>query len=153
MKPSSVLFILSRSTKQVSENKKAEKGRFLLIGGINTLIDFGTLFILTSFGLPIFASNIASTSLAFSFSFFANKKFTFKSQNSDLKRQIPLFIIVTLFGLWVLQIIVIQLLSPPLVAAGLSLTAALFVAKICAIIVTLIWNYTLYSRVVFKENA
>ena len=52
--------------------------RFGLVGGVNTALDFGLLFMFKAFGLPIGLANIVSTSIAFVFSFFANKKYTFK---------------------------------------------------------------------------
>ena len=131
---------------------KRQKASFIAIGGINTCIDFGLLFLLKSLGLPVISANLISTSAAFCFSFFANKKYTFKTNNANLKREIFLFIIVTLFGLWVLQTIVIQLISMMLANSGLPTALILFIAKISATIVSLIWNYTMYSRVVFKHD-
>ena len=61
--------------------KHETKLRFGLIGGLNTLLDFGLLFAFSSIlGVPKLFANILSTSVAFVFSFFANKKYTFKSQ-------------------------------------------------------------------------
>lgn len=129
----------------------SQKVRFLTVGVANTAIDFGLLFTLKALGLPTINANIISTTAAFCFSFFANKKYTFKSTGANLKREIGLFIIVTLFGLWVLQTIVIQLVQGALSGSGLGDQAILFIAKILAIAVTLVWNYTLYSRFVFKK--
>ena len=131
---------------------KDEKARFIVVGGANTLIDFGLLFLLKSLGLPTIGANIISTTSAFIFSFFANKKYTFRAKGTNLKREITLFIIVTLFGLWVLQTIVIKVVVALLSGTHLSDDAALFIAKICATGVSLVWNYTFYSRVVFKKD-
>lgn len=150
MKRKNDLSILSRSTTHMT-SKTAEKARFVLVGMTNTVIDFGVLFILGSLGLPVLTANIISTTIAFCFSFFANRKFTFKAIDGNLKRQIPLFIIVTLFGLWVLQTIVISLISPPLTEMGITGSLNTLVAKVIATIITLIWNYTLYSRLVFRK--
>ena len=130
----------------------SQKIRFIAIGGINTAIDFSVLFTLKSLGLPVVSANIISTFCAFCFSFVANKKFTFKTDNSNIRREIILFILVTLFGLWVLQGIVIQLLTLILSGTTLPDGLILFIAKICATIVSLTWNYTLYSRFVFKKD-
>ena len=130
--------------------KNNQKTRFLGVGAINTLIDFGILFILKSVGIPVVPANITSTTIAFCVSFFANKKYTFRTKNTNIKRELLLFIIVTLFGLWVLQTVVIHLVSTLLVESGLSSDAILLIAKICATAVSLTWNYILYSRVVFK---
>lgn len=127
----------------------SKKVRFLTVGVANTLIDFSILFTLKALGLPTISANIISTTAAFCFSFFANKKYTFKTTGGNLKREITLFVIVTLFALWVLQTIVIKLVQAALVHSGLDEQITLFIAKILAVCVTLVWNYTFYSRFVF----
>lgn len=124
-----------------SPSKNRQKIRFLLVGGTNTAIDFGLLFILNTLGLPRVPSNTISTGVAFIFSFFANRNFTFSANSGNIKKQMTLFIVVTLFGLWVIQPIIISLISN------------LLVGKIIATAVTLVWNYLFYSRLVFKKEA
>jgi putative flippase GtrA len=136
----------------VAIKNKSEKLRFGTVGVVNTLIDFSVLFFLKWLGIPIFVANIGSTTTAFCFSFFANKKYTFKSIGGNVKREVILFVIITLFGLWVLQTGVIFLVTQALLSVVMSDDLRVFIAKILAIIVSLIWNYTLYSRVVFKRK-
>ncbi len=131
---------------------KRQKASFVAVGAINTILDFGTLFILKSLGLPAVSANIISTSVAFCFSFFANKKYTFKTTDTNVKREIVLFIIVTLFGLWGLQTIIIHFALGPLESTGMVPSLALFLAKMLASVVSLTWNYFWYSRVIFKQN-
>lgn len=133
--------------------KHAEKARFALVGSANTSIDFGILFILTFFfGIDKIVANYFSTGIALMFSFFANKSFTFQHQEGDAKKQFLLFLIITLVGLWVLQPFVIlvcgKLLIPYLKNQAINLLAT----KLIATIISLIWNYLLYSRFVFKKN-
>ena len=128
--------------------KHESKIRFALVGGTNTAIDFGILFLLHSLGLNKYIANIVSTSVAFVFSFFANRSFTFKSKKNAGKQVIP-FLVVTLTGLWVLQPAVIWAVLIPL--GNLDQNIALFIAKLIATVVSLIWNYILYSRFVFKD--
>lgn len=125
---------------------------FATIGGANTVIDFGILFVLKMLGVPVIAANIISTSVAFVFSFIMNRKYTFKSAGGDIKRELPLFIGVTLFGLWVLQNIVIWLILPVIKGSGLPENTALLGAKLAATCVSLVWNYIMYDRVVFKHK-
>lgn len=135
--------------------KKHEiKLRFGIVGGLNTVIDFGLLFAFSSIlGIPRGLANIMSTSVAFMFSFFANKRYTFQSSNKEnIVREILLFTLVTLFGLWVIQGLIIHFLSPALTSFGLSDNLALLSSKLIATIASLTWNYLLYSRVVFKKN-
>jgi putative flippase GtrA len=71
-----------------------------------------------------------------------------------VKREIALFIAVTLFGLWVLQNLVITLASPAI--ANLLQTndqSTLLVAKLAATVVSMVWNYFMYDRVVFKNKS
>lgn len=65
--------------------KHADKLRFIIVGSINTVIDFSILFTLaTIFNTPKELANFISTFIAFLFSFFANKKYTFKSTSKNL---------------------------------------------------------------------
>lgn len=132
---------------------KAQKGRFISVGIINTALDFGVLFGLKALGLPAIPANIISTTAAFCFSFFANKKYTFKSASSNVKRELLLFLVITLFGLWVLQSAVIYITSILLTPLALSTDVSLLIAKLAATFVSLTWNYVLYSRVVFKKES
>ena len=125
---------------------------FAAIGALNTALDFGILFALKSFGLPAIAANTVSTSVAFIFSFVMNRKYTFKSSGQNVKRELVLFIAVTLFGLWVLQNIVIWLLTPVGLGFGWSDDTAVLVAKLVATGVSLVWNYIMYDKVVFKKS-
>jgi putative flippase GtrA len=135
----------------VIAKNSSQKVRFLTVGVANTAIDFGLLFTLKALGLPAISANIISTTAAFCFSFVANKKYTFKSTGANLKREIGLFVVVTLFALWVIQTIVINITQVALSDTGLDDGLILLIAKILATAFTLVWNYTLYSRVVFKK--
>ena len=131
---------------------KTEKARFVIVGGINTAIDFGVLFTLTFLGIDKIIANYISTTCGLIFSFFANKSFTFQTTTTS-KKQFVLFIIVTLTGLWVLQPLVIwlstMLLSPLIPSSAICL----FIAKLAATAVSLTWNYLFYSRIVFKKTS
>ena len=134
--------------------KHETKLRFGVIGGFNTILDFGLLFAFSSFfGVPRGFANVLSTSVAFVFSFFANKRYTFKSSDKEnVVRQMVLFTIVTLFGLWVIQGLIIHFLSPVIASFGFSSELALLGSKLVATIASLVWNYLLYSRVVFVKH-
>jgi len=131
---------------------KSQLIRFGLIGVINTALDFGLLFILKSVGLMATTANIFSTSIAFVFSFFANKKYTFRSSGTNIVREMILFVAVTLFGLWVLQTGVIWLILPHLSKLLRSSEMGLLVTKLIATAVSMTWNYILYDKLVFKKS-
>ena len=127
---------------------------FSIIGGINTALDFIILFVLTSLGVKIFIANIFSTGTTFIISFLMNKKITFKSVSSNKKeliREMLLFIIVTLFGLWVIQNIVISISIPIFENLLKNKRISLLLSKLIATIFSLIWNFILYKKVVFKK--
>ena len=134
--------------------KHETKLRFGIIGGLNTVLDFGLLFVFSSLlGVPRGFANVLSTSVAFVFSFFANKRYTFKSSDKEnVARQMVLFTVVTLFGLWVIQGLIIHFLSPVIASFGFSSELALLGSKLVATIASLVWNYLLYSRVVFVKH-
>ena len=127
---------------------------FSVIGGINTALDFIILFVLTSFGVKIFIANIFSTGITFIISFLMNKKITFKSVSNNKKeliREMVLFILVTLFGLWVIQNIIISTAMPFFENLFKNKRISLLLSKLIATIFSLIWNFILYKKVVFKK--
>ena len=132
--------------------KQAEKVRFVIVGGLNTAIDFGILFILVALGLPTVASNFVSTSVAMVFSFFANKSFTFRDTSQKTVKHIALFLIITIFGMWVIQPIIIQSIKLVLEPWVANEYVILLIGKVLATIASLIWNYLMYRRFVFVKN-
>jgi putative flippase GtrA len=82
-----------------------------------------------------------------------NRSFTFKAKNGNTKKQFVAFTVVTLFGLWAIQPIVILATSALLASTGWEDTLILFVAKLIATVASLIWNYLFYSKFVFKVIA
>lgn len=134
--------------------KHETKLRFAIVGGFNTLLDFGIFFLLGSvFNVNKQVANICSTSIAFVFSFFTNKRHTFKSSSREhIVREMILFTIVTLFGLWVIQGAIIYLLTPVIAGFGVAENLASLIAKFIATAASMVWNYLLYSRVVFKKS-
>ena len=126
--------------------------RFIVVGLINTALDFGILFVLTRFGLDALIANIISSTTAFIFSFFANKKYTFQTTDTDIKREMLLFVIVTLSGLWLLQTAIIWLTKPLAVAILQNASLGLLASKLVATVASMTWNYILYSKIVFVKH-
>lgn len=132
--------------------KHAEKIRFAIVGGANTALDFALLFIFVALGLNSIAANYISTSIAFVFSFFVNKSFTFKSKSGNVAKQFALFLGITIIALWVIQPIVILAVTALLSPLGWNESVVLFIAKFIATLFSLVWNYILYARFVFKKT-
>lgn len=136
--------------KAIHEIFKSQKIRFGIVGIINTVTDIGILnFLVVISGLPLVVSNTISTTIAMVFSFFLNKNAVFHNQTQS-KRQILLFIAVTVVGLWVVQTAVV--LGVYSLLASLPDELRLNIAKAIGIIFSLTWNYVWYSRVVFKQG-
>lgn len=142
--------------KTVQSLLRSEKVRFVLVGGVNTITDFTILFMLVKvFGVVVFAANIVSTSVAIAVSYLLNKNAVFGASGQTSRRQVVLFVAITLVGLWGIQTIVIAVVSVllhSLFALDSHDVVVLFVAKVLATVITLVWNYVWYSRVVFKKE-
>ena len=135
----------------MSSNVKVKQRyyRFAIVGVANTVIDFLLLFILHSLGLPTIISNIFSTSVAFVFSFFTNRSYTFNAADStNVRSQLVKFTIVTLSSVWVLQGVIIAITEPWLLHYTTAQYAVLG-AKLLATAGSLVYNYILYSAFVF----
>lgn len=128
------------------------KIRFSLVSSTATALDFTLLLILTTCGLSTIAANYISSSISFVFSFFANKKFTFRTPDHHIQREAVLFIIITLFGIWVIQPLIIWPVEDLLRPLGLSGWLLVTIAKLTASIATFFWNYLFYTRLVFKKK-
>ncbi len=142
--------------------------KFGLIGILNTVIDFVLFNVLTSkkVGWGKITANTLSTTVAMIFSFFFNKTYVFGANGGNVSIQVAEFFLVTMVGLYVLQNLVIWFLTsiwtflPELafkIVSLLHLDKALkrdFViknsAKAAATVVSLTWNFVLYSKLVFK---
>lgn len=132
--------------------RHAEKVRYVLVGGFNTALDFCLLFIFVALGVDKIVANFFSTGVSMVVSFFANKTYTFKDDSANHKRQFILFIAVTIVGMWVVQPIIIWSITGTLHIFIANQTVLLFVAKVIATGASMIWNYFMYSRLVFKKQ-
>ncbi|MDR1183813.1 MAG: GtrA family protein [Coriobacteriales bacterium] len=126
-----------------------QKVRFVLIGGMNTILDFAILNIL-SMVLSAVAANTVSTGITMAISFVLNKKYTFEANSKNYAREVFLFILFTLFGLWVLQNLVITglLMAIP---DNWPEVVRLNGAKLIATGVSMVWNFLAYKHIVFKH--
>jgi putative flippase GtrA len=124
--------------------------RFILVGVLNTGIDFVVLFALTKSGMELIFANMISTSCALAFSFFVNRSFTF-GVTGNKAVQGAKFIVVTLAALWILQPAILiggDTLLTPVWGSDLSL----LLAKLIATVASMIWNYLFYDRFVFTTR-
>jgi putative flippase GtrA len=150
---------------QKTKRRIKHVSKFGAVGVLNTLLDFIIYNLLSSkVGLSLIQSNIISTTVAMMFSFYANKQHVFKKHDGHVGRQAAAFLIVTAFGLYILQTGAIHFLTSVwLWPMRLTLGAAHSIgiqehdqfivkngAKGIATIISLSWNYIMYKKVVFK---
>lgn len=142
--------------------------KFGLVGILNTAVDFIIFNVLTNkkIGLKKIPANLISTTIAMLISFVLNRGFVFNATGGNIYIQSAEFFAVTAFGLYVLQSLVIYFLLEiwewPVELAWkivqlLKLNKYMgheFVrknaAKAAATLVSLTWNYLMFSFIVFK---
>lgn len=152
--------------KAVSETKRV--GKFGLVGVANTLLDFSIYNILIIYlDFDRIPANLVAATFAMTFSFFANRSFVFGNKSKNVVIQALLFLVITAFGLYIVQNVVIFSLTElwrwPLSVAydivgvfGLDrIFSEAFVinngAKAIATLFSMTWNYIMYKKVVFKK--
>lgn len=126
--------------------------RFALVGVVNTAIDFLLFTVLIAVGLGVLTANTVSTSAGMAFSFVVNRAWSFRSARPARETVVP-FLVVTLVGLWVLHPLFILGVAAVGRQGGHEGDAVLWIGKVAAIAVGLVWNFTWYDRVVFKRGA
>jgi putative flippase GtrA len=130
---------------------RSRAGRFAVVGVVNTLIDLVLFTVLIALGAGVLVANTVSTSAGMSFSFVVNRAWSFQSDRPARETVVP-FVAVTLVGLWVLHPLVIFSTAAIGHHYGFEGDEVLWVGKLAAIAVGLVWNFTWYDRVVFKQT-
>lgn len=133
---------------------------FGLIGIFNTVFDMALYVFVQYLTGSIIIANIVATSAALIGSYLLNSKLTFKAKKWTIKGFV-LFIVVTLFGLWVLQTGIIYLLTPVVdivpaflwhMFGPLEDIVKVLAPKVVATVVTVVWNFIWYNKVIFKDK-
>ncbi len=117
--------------------------KFAMAGGMGSIIDLGTLTLLTrALSVPAEAGFLFSSIVGATFVFFVNKLITFKHA-----------------GAWTPQLLKHYTVYGPAIIANFLLSNALFlvlpdvVSKFIAIGVIAIWNYLMSHHYVFKKKS
>ncbi len=120
--------------------------RFVIIGFLNTGLDWAVFFALTSwvpfFSQHILIANAISFVVGFTNSYIFNRRWTFKSQDARVGRQLTVFLLINLAGLGISQTI----LGTLYVA-----TDSRVLSKAAAVALTLFWNYFASRKFAFKK--
>lgn len=132
--------------------------KFVIVGGINTGIDFlilNTLIYITGIetGRGIFVLNSISFSVAVINSYFMNKRWTFqdKTKTEQVTVKFSAFFIISIIGLVINSIVLTSITTyiPPFF--GLSAVLWANIAKLFATGFSLVWNFIGYKLFVFKK--
>lgn len=139
----------------------AQFGKFVLIGVLNTAIDFGILNILSlatgiTGGYSIGGVNVPGFVVAVINSYFWNKYWIFangaQSSQESLWQNFSKFLGVSIIGLLLNSGIIIIITVLPAVKTSLAPGTALNTAKLLATMVVLFWNFFGYKFFVFKAH-
>jgi len=125
--------------------KKFEKIiSYAWISLIVTIIDVSLLFGLTEFfGINYLISATCSYSIGTIIAYFLQKKYTFKNKNKKILLQFYIFAIISIIGLFI-NLFVLKIL------VDYTNMWYLF-AKVFAIVMGFIWNYTANKNITFKK--
>ena len=105
--------------------------RFVIVGGINTVVGYGTFAIMIFVNIHYLAANMCSTIIGVACSYILNKYFTFRSRKKSIM-EICRFISVYLFsfalGNLVLLAAVECMNTTPYLAGGINLAATTIIS-------------------------
>lgn len=147
-------------SKKVLKKRDKKVIMFAAIGIFNTLFDMALYVLVQYLTGSIIIANIVATSAALIGSYLLNSKLTFKAKKWTAKSFV-LFVVVTIFGLWVLQTGVIYLLTPFVgvipeflwrLLGPIEDVAKILAPKVVATAVTVVWNFLWYNKVIFKDK-
>ena len=127
-------------------NKYKEVLLYLVFGGLTTLVNIISFFLLRQIGIKVYASNAIAWFLSVVFAFFTNKLFVFESRGKSYKQNVKE--LISFFGFRVLSL-GFDMLSMYLLLQVFSINE--LVSKIVANIIVIILNYVFSKLFVFKK--
>jgi putative flippase GtrA len=153
----------TRSVQSKAPVERQSRLKFLIfsaIGVFNTLVDIAIYIFVYDKSHNLIVANTVATTAGLIGSYILNSKLTFQTKTWTTKTVVS-FVVVTVFGLWVLQTGTIELLSHFLtripehywqVLGPIEKLSKQLVPKLLATAVTLVWNYSWYNKVIFKDD-
>lgn len=128
-------FNLRKILLEPTKNSWLQAFRYLFVGGIATIADWGTLFALTHFGLNKYIGTFIAFCVGLAVNFALSKQFVFAASKVRISksREIMAYALVGVVGLILTEILVWVLTD--------ILPMHLMIAKIIATCLTLVWNF------------
>ncbi|MEA3452922.1 MAG: GtrA family protein [Patescibacteria group bacterium] len=137
-----------------------ELAKFVVIGALNTFIDFGVL------GLLLWLSGIDATAVIYLYAFFKfisfsaasinsyfwNKSWTFEKEGGAKGKEFAGFYLVT--GIGALLNVGVAMLLIKILGSQLSVSSSVLggiIAPFAGVLVGFIWNFLAYKFIVFKK--
>jgi putative flippase GtrA len=137
---------LARISELVSANPRVVKQflKFAIVGAIGTCVDVVTLvFLKEVIGLDVYVANFFSFSLAVINNYTWNSRWTFGDQEKEHKRQIVQFVIISVVGLTLSEILLYFFHD--------IVHLHYLVGKCLGILIVLFWNFFANRFWTFKE--
>lgn len=140
-----------------------EKIRFLIVGVLNTALDFMILNILVlAVGIATLPANIISVTTCICISYFLNHYFVFQHESKANFRSFAVFLAVTGFSSIIMQSLIIwafEIFTDSSFGRSLIIINVLAdkealelnTAKAAAVGIGMVWNFLLYKYVVFRK--
>ena len=140
-----------------TDGAKRRLMRFGTVGFLNTAVDFGILNLLIfSLGVTSGPALVSCNAVAFVAaslnSYLCNKRWTFGEKNQASWAQYLLFFAFSLGGLAVNTAVIYLLTSLYPIGGALDPAMRINLAKVCATLASMTWNYTACRQVVFRKS-
>jgi putative flippase GtrA len=140
-------------TERLNTKEPQRFARFLVVGAVGTLLDFGVLALLKTFGLPTILANTISFSAGVANNFTWNRLWTFAdAKSSDWRVQLAQFMLVSVIGLALNNLIVLAL-EQPLGDLLERSSLGYLPAKVIATGTVVFWNYFANHYWTFKPSS
>ena len=137
---------MTRFNELVAANPRVVKQflKFAIVGAIGTCVDVAILVLLKEVvGLNVYVANFFSFSLAVINNYTLNSRWTFGDQEKEHKRQIVQFVIISVVGLALSEMLLYFFHD--------ILNLYYLVAKVLGILIVLFWNFFANRFWTFKE--
>lgn len=124
----------------------AQSAKFAGVGALNTAVDFGVFLLLQGIGVVALAANLAAFLAANAASYFLNSGLTFRENGEGARLSASRYV----------RFLSVHIASLAISSAFIALFANAigpFAAKVCAAVVTLLWNYAASALFVFRRKS